>query len=63
MTFYLRNLPHWQPGGAIYFITFILAGSLPKKALEKILQQKSTIKQLSKERLSPDQVNKNKRIF
>jgi len=29
-TFYRRVLPHWQPGGVPLFITWRLAGSLPK---------------------------------
>jgi len=28
--FYRRNLPHWQPRNAILFVTFRLAGSLPR---------------------------------
>ncbi|MCX6145130.1 MAG: hypothetical protein NTZ35_18155 [Ignavibacteriales bacterium] len=30
-TFYRRHLPHYQPPGATYFVTFRLAGSLPVK--------------------------------
>jgi len=40
MDFYRRNLPHWQPKGAEFFITFRLAGSLPKEAID-LLNQKS----------------------
>jgi REP-associated tyrosine transposase len=29
MTFYRRNLPHWQPEGAVIFLTWRLHGSLP----------------------------------
>ena len=29
MTYYERNLPHWQPEGATYFVTWRLFGSLP----------------------------------
>ena len=28
--FYRRHLPHWHPGGATLFVTFRLAGSLPR---------------------------------
>jgi len=35
-TFYKRNLPHWQPLGATFFITWRLYGSLPRSALEQI---------------------------
>lgn len=34
--YYRRNLPHWQPVGAKYFITFRLAGSLPQTAIERL---------------------------
>jgi putative transposase len=30
VTFYRRNLPHWHPKGAAIFLTWHLAGSLPK---------------------------------
>ncbi|MEW6210451.1 MAG: transposase [Acidobacteriota bacterium] len=33
--FYRRYLPHLQPRGATFFITFRLAGSLPKSVLER----------------------------
>jgi REP element-mobilizing transposase RayT len=29
MTYYERNLPHWQPEGATFFVTWRLFGSLP----------------------------------
>lgn len=36
MVFYQRHLPHWQPKSAEFFITFRLAGSLPKQAVNKL---------------------------
>ncbi len=35
-TFYKGNLPHWQPPGATFFITWRLCDSLPRSALEQI---------------------------
>jgi putative transposase len=35
-TFYKRNLPHWQPPGAAFFITWRLYGSLHREALDRI---------------------------
>jgi len=35
-TFYKRNLPHWQPPGATFSITWRLCDSLPRSALEQI---------------------------
>ncbi len=33
---YKRNLPHYQPRGAILFVTFRLAGSIPVVVLERL---------------------------
>ncbi len=33
--YYRRNLPHLQNAGKTYFVTFRLAGSLPKEAIQK----------------------------
>jgi putative transposase len=33
--FYRRHLPHYQPLGATYFVTFRLAGSLPTKFIKQ----------------------------
>lgn len=43
MSFYRRNLPHWQPAGAEYFITFRLTGSLPKEVIENLQQEKEKL--------------------
>jgi putative transposase len=37
--FYRRHLPHWQPPGATLFITFRLAGSLPRAVLAALREQ------------------------
>ena len=34
MTYYERDLPHWQPDGAALFLTWRLHGSLPKEYFE-----------------------------
>lgn len=40
---YKRNLPHIQPPGATLFVTFRLAGSLPKHVVETLREElKST---------------------
>lgn len=39
--FYRRNLPHIQPPGATFFITFHLAGSLPRSVLQQWKVEKS----------------------
>lgn len=43
MNFYQRNLPHWQPKGAEYFITFRLAGSLPKNLVKELVQARKEL--------------------
>jgi len=35
-TFYRRNLPHIHPAGAVFFVTFRLAGSLPVEIIEQL---------------------------
>ncbi len=35
-TFYTRHLPHYVPPGATFFVTFRLAGSLPKHVIESL---------------------------
>ena len=39
--FYQRNLPHIQPPGGTFFVTFHLAGSLPQRILEQWKVEKS----------------------
>jgi len=36
VTYYERNLPHWQPEGKFIFLTFRLHGSLPSVMLKKL---------------------------
>src|SRR5688572_12249419 len=39
--FYRRHLPHWQPDGAVFFITFRLKGSLPYEVIEELHEEKN----------------------
>ena len=41
--FYRRNLPHIQPPGATFFVTFHLAGSLPRSLLQQRRAEKSRL--------------------
>jgi putative transposase len=43
--FYRRHLPHWQPIGAILFITFRLKGSLPYEVIETLREERNLQKQ------------------
>jgi len=38
--FYRRNLPHMQPPGATVFVTFRLAGSLPRAVVERWMAER-----------------------
>jgi REP element-mobilizing transposase RayT len=38
--FYHRRLPHWQPPGAVIFITYRLFGTLPKQVLLRLAEEK-----------------------
>ncbi len=37
-------LPHWELDGATYFVTFRLAGSLPKEALEQLRTEMKNVR-------------------
>jgi putative transposase len=41
--FYRRNLPHYQPPGATLFMTFRLAGSMPKEVLDRLIEEAERI--------------------
>lgn len=46
-TYYRRNLPHYQPEGYTFFITFRLADTLPINVIEKLKSEyKNNIKEL-----------------
>jgi len=38
-TYYKRNLPHYQPDDAIFFVTFRLANSLPRSVVEDLIKE------------------------
>lgn len=38
--YYRRHLPHWQPPGAVFFITFRLKGSLPYELIEELQEER-----------------------
>lgn len=44
--YYKRRLPHIQIAGATYFITFRLANSLPREALDKLTEERQRINKL-----------------
>lgn len=38
--FYRKTLPHIQPPGATLFVTYRLAGSIPRAVLNQLLQER-----------------------
>lgn len=62
-TFYRRRLPHYQPPHATFFVTFRLAGSLPKDVIERLKRERENIeKMLSKKLGTKDVKEKLRRI-
>jgi len=41
MDYYVRHLPHWNPGGRTIFLTWRLYGSLPADVLAQLQRQRS----------------------
>lgn len=58
MSFYRRNLPHWQPGQGEYFVTFRLSGSLPAQAVKQLAEERKRLEESGK-----DGTIKQRRIF
>src|SRR5688572_9390427 len=51
-----RNLPHWYMPGAMHFVTFRLAGSLPRETIEDLEQRKKLLLQnMTRDAASADQ--------
>jgi putative transposase len=63
--FYRRRLPHWQPPGSIFFVTFRTAGSLPNEVETQLRDERERIQKL--EHSSPDRAEEvlllQKRLF
>ena len=47
---YRRNLPHIQPPGATFFITFSLTGSIPKHILQQYITEKRKLEAADKQK-------------
>jgi len=47
--FFRRFLPHWQPPGGTFFITYRLAGTLPEAVLEELRRERQRLLNLPKE--------------
>ena len=47
--FFRRNLPHWQPVNATFFITYRLAGTLPRSTLNELQKERQCLQALPRE--------------
>jgi REP element-mobilizing transposase RayT len=60
---YRRNLPHWRQDGALYFITFHLADSLPKEIIEQIRHQRQRLQVKRTDKLQRFEQIEYRRLF
>jgi REP element-mobilizing transposase RayT len=58
-----RNLPHWHQDGAIYFVTFRLADSIPKPKLKEWRERRRLWDEEHGERLRPDEIETRDQLF
>ncbi len=47
--FFRRNLPHWQPASAVFFITYRLAGTLPGSVLNELRKEHQRLRTLQRD--------------
>jgi putative transposase len=60
--FYYRNLPHWQPMAATFFVTTRLHGSLPMHIVKELKQQKEALLKAANNDVG-EEYNARKRYF
>ncbi|MGH7491515.1 MAG: transposase [bacterium] len=58
--FYRRDLPHFHPKDAIFFITFRLAGSLPVAVLQRLRQERENGLQQLRKKYSGEEFDREK---
>jgi putative transposase len=59
--FYRRHLPHWQPQGAVFFVTFRLKNSLPYEVVESLRAERERAKIALHKLPETERVERNKR--
>ena len=57
--FYRRHLPHWQPQGAVFFVTFRLKNSLPYEVIESLREERERVKAASHNLPESERTNQN----
>ena len=60
-SYYRRNLPHIQPPGASFFITFNLSGSIPRHIIQQYITGKRTLETAKQTALMQNQVIQKKK--
>ena len=58
--FYIRNLPHIQPQGQIFFVTWVLSGAIPEQ--KRIILQNEYLEKI-KTITNKDKLDLEKRIY
>lgn len=64
--FFQRNLPHWQPLGVPFFITYRLAGTLPRNIINKLKNEPQRLQALPRKPKYSEkewQINIEKKLF
>jgi putative transposase len=64
--FFRRNLPHWQPSGVPFFLTYRLNDTLPKRVIQELEREKAFLQKQSRDSQYSEkewQIHLNKRIF
>ena len=58
-----RNLPHWHQDGAIYFVTFRLADSIPNTKLKEWRERRRLWDAAHGDKLTPDEIEERDQLF
>jgi hypothetical protein len=58
-----RNLPHWHQDGAIYFVTFRLADSIPKPKLKEWRERRRLWDSAHDDKLTSDAIEQRDQVF
>lgn len=65
---FYRQLPHWHPPNAVFFVTFRLYGSLPQEVLEDLRhkrekEEQALTRQFQGDRLAEERYKLHKKLF
>lgn len=55
--YYERNLPHWHPPGATFFLTYRLAGSIPMSVINSMKAENESLKLEAMKSLTGNKLN------